>query len=227
VSAGRPSRARRSGSLAFLFDGLQGVAEREPFRSFAQAELLVVALDHECLPERHPRDVAVLLQRGQPHPFVEQGGDDLAQAVVELDSVRLVELALVGDVADRPVEASAAGCLEVRVLDHEQPVVAGVAHRLEHRVAVADEQPPARPEQGGDDGRPPADVGKPVQRPDAGVDEVEALAAQHVGCLVDIGDDELDVGTGPGGEVTGGLDRRRREVEARDPGALASTNTRS
>ena len=172
-------------------------------------------------PSGLPRDAAVLLQRGQPHPFVEQGGDDLTQAMVELDRVRLVELALVGDVADRPVEAGAVRGLEVGVLDHEQPVVPRIAHRLEHRMAFPDEQPPTRPEQGRHDGRPPADVGEPVQRPDPGVDEVEALAAEHVRRGVDVGQDELDVGTGAGGEVAGGVDRRRREVEAASPGRRA------
>ena len=48
------------------------------------------------------------------------------------------------------------GRLEVRMLHHEQSILAGVGQRPQHRVAVADVQPAARPQQIGDDRRPSA-----------------------------------------------------------------------
>ncbi len=64
--------------------------------------------------------------------------------------------------------------LEVRVLDREHAVGAGVVEGPEHRVALAEEQPPAGPQQFGDDPGPAADVRQPAQGADAGEDEVEA-----------------------------------------------------
>ena len=52
-------------------------------------------------------------------------------------------------------------------------------------------RPPGRSRLGDDLG-PAADVGQPAERADAGVDEIEALAAERIGRAVEIGLDEVD-----------------------------------
>ena len=64
--------------------------------------------------------------------------------MVELDPVGL-ELALVLDVGGRLVEHRA-GRLEVGVLDDDDAVMTGVAQRPQHRMALADEQAAAGPQ---------------------------------------------------------------------------------
>ena len=68
-------------------------------------------------------------------------------------------------------------------------------------MALAHEEAAARSQKIRDDAPPPADVGQPAQRPDAGEDEVEALRAEHVDRGVDVRLDELDVGARPLGEA--------------------------
>jgi len=117
------------------------------------------------------------------------------------------------------VEDHGLGALEVRVLHHEQPVVTWVGEGPQHRVALADEQPPARAQQAGDDPAPAADVGQPAQRAHAGEHQVEPLGAQHVDRRVHLRLHEVDVVAGTGDEAVGLLHRGGREVE---PGHLGA-----
>ena len=62
----------------------------------------------------------------------------------------------------------------------------GLVDRHQHRVALADEQPAPGTQQRGHDPGPVGDVGQPVQRPDARVDEIERRLAQRVDGAVDV-----------------------------------------
>ena len=93
-----------------------------------------------------------------------------------------------------------------RVRDRRSPTASGWPSRMNSR-------PPGR--------RRPATtpaqrsmLGQPVDRADAGVDEVERRGRQHVERVVHLGLDELDVGTGRGGQPPGLVERGGGEVEA-------------
>ena len=58
-------------------------------------------------------------------------------------------------------------------------------------MALADEQPAARPQQRGNDLPPAANIGEPADRVDARVHEVEPLPAEHICRRAELGDDEL------------------------------------
>ena len=54
---------------------------------------------------------------------------------------------------------------------------------------------------------PAADVGQPAERPDARVDEVEALRPERLGRAVEIGLDELDLEADGRGQAAALLER--------------------
>jgi hypothetical protein len=85
-------------------------------------------------------------------------------------------------------------------------------------VALAQEKPTAGPQQPGHGPGPPADVGQPAQRADAGEHQVEHAGPQRVDGVVDVGADEVDVGTRAGGQTPGLGQRGGGEVEAGHPG---------
>lgn len=98
--------------------------------------------------------------------------------------------------------------LEVVVLDGQ--VV--VAEHPTERVELGQQQPPARPQQRRHHPGPAVQVRQPVDRPEAGVDDVEAFTQRRLG-LVHVRAHEPGVQAEVCGQSVGHLDRRRREVE--------------
>ena len=94
---------------------------RQAFGAVTEAELAATDLLHQSR-EGVPRDGVVLDERGERHVVVEQGGDDLAEAVVELDRLAMLERDVGGDVRAVGLEAGSLGLLDRRVLDDEQIV---------------------------------------------------------------------------------------------------------
>ena len=102
----------------------------------------------------------------QSQPGVHERRDDLGESVVEAHHVRRRERFVVIDIAVRRREVRAFG-LEVRMLDDQQIVRAGVGQRPQQRVALANEEAPTGSEEGCDDLGPAPDVGQPAERADA------------------------------------------------------------
>ncbi len=161
-----------------------------------------------------PRHGVVLLERRQLQARREHRRDDLADAVIPLVRDVLREHLVGLDVGAVLVPDHRLGLLEVRVLDGEDAIGPRVAERPEHGMALADEEPPARPQETRDDLGPACDVGQPAERADAREDEVEALAAERLGRAVEIGVDELDLCADRLGEPLRLRERGRREVES-------------
>src|SRR5215470_8716075 len=176
-------------------DGLQGVAVGEPPRTLGHAPFAALELLH-LAGQRVPGDAVVLDQPGQLHPVSQQGRDDLAKAMVPLVGAVVDEDGVGLDIGAPLVEDHRLVPLDVGILQHEQVVVPALIERPQHRVALADEQPPAHAQQGGDHTRPAGDVGQPAQRADPRVHQVERLPAQDRDRVVHLGLDEPDVGTG-------------------------------
>jgi hypothetical protein len=88
-------------------------------------------------------------------------------------------------------------------------------------VAFPDEQPPARTQERAHHAGPTPHIGQPTQRSDAGVDEIEAFAAEHLDGAVQVGLDELDRLPTVERQLPGDGERRGREVEPRHPCAEA------
>jgi hypothetical protein len=76
------------------------------------------------------------------------------------------------------------------VEDHAQVVV---SEDPGEGVKLDQVEEPAGDEERRDHGRPPPQVGEPVERAEAGVDDVEPLAPKGVGGGVDVGGDEPGV----------------------------------
>ncbi len=119
--------------------------------------------------------------------------DDLAEPVVPLDGPRLREDDVGLDIRSFLVPDRRLVALEVRVLEHEQPVRASIRERPEHRMPLPNEQPTSRTQHVGDDARPAPDVGKPAQRADPGEHQVERLTTERRDGVVQVGFDEVRV----------------------------------
>ena len=143
----------------------------------------------------------------------EQGSDDLAEAVVPRVAARVRELHRGLDVGARLVPLQRLGGLEVGEAD-DDGIGYPLVDRPHRRVALAQEEPTTRGEQGGDDLGPAMDVRQPAERTDAGVDEVEGMAGQHVRGCIELGLDELDSSAGGRGEPARLGHRRGGEVQA-------------
>jgi hypothetical protein len=80
-------------------------------------------------------------------------------------------------------------------------------------MALSKEKPSAWSQQVGDDLCPTADVGQPVECPDAGEDEIESTLAQHLGCVIEVRQHERHLNIGGGCETASLRERRLREVK--------------
>jgi hypothetical protein len=69
--------------------------------------------------------------------------------------------------------------LEIGEVDHQQAAPPLIVERPQHRMALADEQASARPQELRHDLPPAADRRQPAERSDAGVDEGEPLAPEN------------------------------------------------
>jgi hypothetical protein len=159
----------------------------------------------------------VLDEARELHPCVQEGTDDLAEAVVPFVRERLREHDVGVDVGAGFVPDERLGGLEVRVVERQH--VRALTERPEHGMALAHEEAPARSQEVRDDAAPPTDVGQPAQRSHTREDEVEAPRAEHVDRGVEIRLDELDAAARLLCEPTRHGERGGREVEPRHPGA--------
>ena len=113
----------------------------------------------------------------------------------------VLELDLGLDIGPGLVPHHRVGLLEVGVTDRHGALRPGrVGHRPQHRVALADEQPTAWAQQGRHRLGPVADPRQPAQRPDAGIDQVEASGAKRGHRPVDRRLDIVDLGARLGGQ---------------------------
>ena len=173
------------------------------------------ALADQERPAREQR-VVVLVQELQ----LEAGGDDRAhhgaQAMVPFVRAVVHRLRIGAGVGaggrehDRLV-------VEVGVLDREIVVAEDVGERVE----LGQVEAAGGSDELGHHARPALDVGQPVERTEARVDDLEAAAAERFGGVVDVRLDELGVQRAARREVAGGLDRGAGEVEPGDAGAQA------
>ncbi len=104
--------------------------------------------------------------------------------------------------------------LEVREREHRHPVRTGVPECPQHGMAFAHAQLAARAEEIGHRRGPPLDTREPAERPDAGVHEIEPAPAEHVGGVVDVGFDVLDVRPTGRGHAARLDERAAAEVES-------------
>jgi hypothetical protein len=93
-------------------------------------------------------------------------------------------------------------------------------------VKLGQVEKPATDEERGDHGRPPPQVREPVERAEAGVDDVEPLAVEGIRGGVDVGGDKPGVEAGLRSERVGGFDAGSGEVEADDRRAAARPGER-
>ena len=205
----RPSRGAEDDRRRSALSRLQRVGQREPLRrSFScSSPFSAVSLPRKRIP-RHGR---VFLEPRDLHAGVENRGHGLAEPAgphvcdrrfedgVGLD-VRAALIYTIGSGVSK--YGSSTARTSVRFSSIAQSI--GWPSRMN--------SPPPGP-QCGDDLRPAVNIGKPADRADAGVHEVEPLPAEHIWRVVEVGDDELRIGAGRLGELTGGLDRRLREIE--------------
>ncbi|MNP28118.1 hypothetical protein D3C76_1210680 [compost metagenome] len=133
----------------------------------------------------------MLDQGGQLQAVGQHGADHLAQAVVPLVGFDVRKALLGFDVGLVVVPHRRLFVLEIRVFELQAVLVVFV-DRHQHRVPIAQEQPPARLQQGRDSACPRFDMGQPAEGADAGVDQVEGACRQHVGGGIDVGLDILD-----------------------------------
>jgi hypothetical protein len=103
------------------------------------------------------------------------------------------------------------------MLDHHQTIGPRGGQRQEHGMTLAEEQPAAGTEQVTDHLGPLSDVRQPAERPDAGEDEVVAARAKHGGCVVDVGNVEVDLGARARRQLPGDRDGSGGEVQAGHP----------
>ena len=101
----------------------------------------------------------MLGQRGEGQPRVEQCGDRLAEPVAPVGGDGVHELVVGLDVAARLIPDGRLHRLDVRVLDHQQPVLPRIGERPQHRVTFAQEHPAARCQQSCHDLCPAPDAG--------------------------------------------------------------------
>ncbi|MNP28894.1 hypothetical protein D3C76_1218950 [compost metagenome] len=97
-----------------------------------------------------------------------------------------------------------------------QPVLMVFVHGHQHRVAIAQEQPTARLEQGRHGAGPGLDARKPAQCTDTGVDQVESTRRQHAVSLVDVGMHVVDCRAAALGKTPGLQQRGCGIVQAAD-----------
>ena len=151
---------------------------------FAQAPFAEFALLH-LSGEGFPRDAVVFDETRQLHTGIEQGRHDLPESVVPTMGDVVGELGLGRNVRAVVVVDQRLDPLEVGEVDGEG-VGPPLVHRPEHRVALANEQPPSRAKQRGNHLSPAGHIGQPAQRTDPGVDHIEVRGRQHVQCLVHV-----------------------------------------
>ncbi len=99
---------------------MKRVRERESLWIFAKSVFAPSKLDCGCT-KGIPRRSVMFVKRGQFHPCVEQGGDDLAEAMVEMNEVGGGQWLIMNDVAELFGKVHAVG-FEVGIFDNQQAV---------------------------------------------------------------------------------------------------------
>ena len=163
----------------------------------------------------------MLVQERDPQAGAQQRRDDLAEAVDPLDAAVRRRLGLEVRVGALVLEDERL-VVEVRVRDGQLVIGERVGQGME----LDEVEASVRREQRADHVRPALDVGQPVERAEAGVDDVEATPAERARRVVDVGVDEVGLETGAACDVACRLDRGRREVQPRDPCALTGPGER-
>ncbi|MCY1419878.1 hypothetical protein D9M71_354790 [compost metagenome] len=162
----------------------------------------------------------MLHQRGDLQPMLEQGADDLAQAMVPLMGDSLLQQSVGLDISLAAVPHRWRLALEVRVLD-DQFVLIVLVHRQQHRMTFAQEQPSTRLEQGRHGTRPALDARQPDQRADTGVYQVERIGCQHPVSGIHIRLDVINPCPTAFSQSPRLGQRLRREIQPADFGAQA------
>ena len=167
-------------------------------------------------PAREQR-VVVLVQELEPQARADHRAHDLPERVRPLHRAVVHRRGTEIRIGASLVEADALGVAEVVVLDRK--VVVAEAPREGVELDQVEHAP--RFDEARHGPRPAPDVGQPVDRPQPGVDDVEAPSAQSAPGLVDVGAYELGVEAELGGQAVGGIHSRLREVEPAHAGAAA------